>query len=240
MQRKDGRHWGEAEDDAFLAALAAHRHVGRAAAAIGWSSRTAYARRRADPQFAARWAALGRPAPSLAPGHVRPARVGLGGVPARATFVRGQNPWTDAIEEAFLDMLASTSNVRASCQAVGIGSDAVYRRRRNHPEFERKWDAALAQGYARLEMETVRAAAESIEGVSFTERAVGPVTADQAIKLIGLHRAAVKGEGKRPGGRPQPPSIEQVLETVRRRAAAIRAARPRTPDEPDEPPHEPA
>lgn len=236
MQRPDGRHWGAAEDEAFLAALAEHHHVLRAAAAIGWSARTAYARRKTAPDFAARWDALRRPPAAPPRGHIRPARVGLGGVPARPQYVRGQNPWTEAIERDFLDHLATTANVRVSCEAAGIGSDAVYRRRRDHPEFERQWDAALAQGYARLEMAMVCAAAESVEGVTFTERAVGPVSADQAIKLIGLHRAAVKGEGKRPGGRPQPPSIDQVLETIRRRAAAIRAARKdRRPDEPPEP-----
>jgi len=226
-----------AEDEAFLGALAALGNVAQAAAAIGWGVATAYRQRRRRDSFAARWAALRRPPASLAPGHVRPARVRLGGVPARPTYVRGQNPWTDAIEQDFLDHLATTSNVRASCEAAGIGSDAVYRRRREHPDFERKWDAALAQGYARLEMGVVCAAAESVEGITFTERAIGPVSADQAIKLIGLHRAAVKGEGKRPGQRAKPPSIEQVLETVRRRAAAIRAARK---DRPDDPPPEPA
>jgi len=224
MGRRGGGRWGPAEDDAFLEALAEHGHAGRAAAAVGWTSRTAYERRRAAPAFAARWDALRRPPEPRRACHVRPARVGAGGTPARPMFVRGQNSWTDEIEADFLDTLASTCNVRLSAEVAGIGSNAVYRRRREHPEFERRWNAALAQGYARLEIELVRAAAESVEGVEFQERMIGPVSAETAIKLLGLHRAAVTGQGKRPGVHAALPPIEEVRERLRRHAEAVRAA----------------
>ncbi len=60
MGRRGGGRWGAAEDEAFLKALAELGHVARAAAAIGWTSRTAYDRRAKSPAFAARWAALRR------------------------------------------------------------------------------------------------------------------------------------------------------------------------------------
>lgn len=226
MARLDNKRWGEAEDEAFLRALAELKHVGRSAAAIGWTAPTAYERRRRCPAFRERWAALAaRPPLELGPTVVRPHRVGIGGKPARPMRLRACKPWTPQIESDFLDMLASTCNVRLSAQSVGFHTHGIYRRRREHPDFERRWDAALAQGYARLEIELVRAAAESVEGVEFQERMIGPVSAADAIRLLQLHRAQVTGQGRRPGTQAALPSIDEVRENIRRRAAAIRAAR---------------
>jgi hypothetical protein len=231
LARRDNGRWGEADDEAFLSALAALRNVCKAAAAIGRAETTAYARRRRCPVFAARWDALKRPLDFARgervgnPGRIGRGRAAPGERLSRPKYVRGQTKWTEDVERDFLDMLATTCNVSASCAAAGICADTVYSRRREHPEFERRWNAALAQGYARLEIELVRAAAESVEGVTFQERAIGPVSAETAIKLIGMHRAAATGQGRRTSWNAKPPSIEQVLESIRRRAAAIRAAR---------------
>lgn len=237
VARADGRRWGEAEDEAFLTALKVLGKVELSARVIGWTARTAYTRRCQCPAFARSWDALKRPAaPPLPKGQIRKGKLGARGGFAGPKYVRGQTKWIEAVERAFLDMLATTCNVSAACQAAGISTDTVYSRRLAHPEFERRWNAAVAQGYARLEAELLRAAAESVEGVTFTERAIGPVSAETVLKLLGMHRATASGQGGRTGHRAKPQPIEDVLESIRRRAAAIRAARkdapPQSPGEP--------
>lgn len=242
MGRPGGGRWGPAEDEAFLKALAELGHVARAAAAIGWTARTAYDRRAKSPAFAARWAALRRPPRPPAPTSLMHHRVGQGGTPSRPKHVRTQTPWTPEREDEFLDLLAATCNVRLAAETAGIGSDAVYRRRRQRADFAAKWQAAVEQGYARLEVEFLRACAESVEGCEFAaDRMIGPVSADTVLKLLGLHRAAATGHGKRPGARPAPPSLDQVKAEIMRRVAAIRAARqlPKDPP-PEDPPQTPA
>lgn len=62
--------------------------------------------------------------------------------------------WTEEKRTRFLDHLAETCNVTASLRAVGMTRRAgIYRLRRRDAHFSAAWDAALAQGYARLEAE---------------------------------------------------------------------------------------
>lgn len=56
----------------------------------------------------------------------------------------------------FLDTLADTSNVTESAKVAGINTARAYRVRRKEPEFARRWQAALLEGYENLEMETLR------------------------------------------------------------------------------------
>ena len=53
----------------------------------------------------------------------------------------------------FLSELAATSNVRASAQKDGVHVSTAYDARRQKPEFNRAWQAALCEGYDHLEME---------------------------------------------------------------------------------------
>ena len=52
----------------------------------------------------------------------------------------------------FLGELAATSNVSAAARLAGISSFVVYETRRTTPEFNRKWQEALCEGYDHLEM----------------------------------------------------------------------------------------
>lgn len=80
-------------------------------------------------------------------------------------FVRSKGKrWTEAAEEKFLDLLAATSNVTLSAAETGFSREAIYRRRRNDAGFAARWQAALDQGYARLEMLIVRVAADTLDG----------------------------------------------------------------------------
>lgn len=62
--------------------------------------------------------------------------------------------WTAAQEEIFFAELATVCNVAAALRAAGVTGDgrSVYRLRRS-PEFRAKWDVAIAESYALLELE---------------------------------------------------------------------------------------
>lgn len=53
--------------------------------------------------------------------------------------------WSPERKTRFLDRLAATGNVRASCARVGMSRDAAYRLRRRDALFARGWAAALVQ-----------------------------------------------------------------------------------------------
>lgn len=73
--------------------------------------------------------------------------------------------WTEAAEAAFLDCLGASCNVTASAQAAGFSKEVIYRHRRRDPAFAARWQAALEQGYVRIEMLLVRRAEQVLEGV---------------------------------------------------------------------------
>lgn len=130
--------------------------------------------------------------------------------------------WTDAAERRFLDWLGATCNVTRACAEAGFSKAAVYRRRRTDPAFAAAWEATLAQGYARLEMALVRAAADRAEGYTPDPDAPFPeMTVHEALEVLKLHRAAVKGEGSRPGWRARPRSLDEVRDSILTKLAAF-------------------
>jgi hypothetical protein len=71
---------------------------------------------------------------------------------------RGQPPkgWP----ARFLEVLAQTANVWATCRVVGVHRATAYRRRSRDPKFKRDWDLALEDSYDALEL-AVRKRAQS-------------------------------------------------------------------------------
>lgn len=228
--RAGGHRWSEVTEAAFLRHLRRGMTVKAAAQAAGFSAGNVYLLRRARPAFRKKWeAALAARRPQRAHGSIlRYARDGLTtGAPARGKRVRCLTQWSEEVEEHLLDLLAATCNVQLSCAEAGVGPTSAYRQRRLRPDFAAKWQAALEQGYARIEMELVRRAAETLEGVAFdAERDVPPCTFDQAMTLLKLHRGAVEGKGRSSGWqRRRPPSLEEVRGSIERKVRAIVAAR---------------
>src|SRR3954451_21115864 len=58
-------------------------------------------------------------------------------------------------EAIFFNELATVCNVSSALPVSGLASDSrsVYERRRTEPDFRRRWDEAVAEGYALLELE---------------------------------------------------------------------------------------
>jgi hypothetical protein len=67
--------------------------------------------------------------------------------------------WTREQEEIFFAELATVCNVTAALRAAGIGGDtrSIYSRR-GCPEFRHKWDVAIGESYALLELEMLERA----------------------------------------------------------------------------------
>ncbi len=145
---------------------------------------------------------------------------------APAQRVRAHKQWCDEDEEIFLDCLATTCSVSLACEQADVAHTTVYRQRRMRADFALKWQAALEQGYAQLEMGLVEAANRALTGEYAREpMVVAPMSAETALKVLQLHRAAVAGQGNRSGWKAPCLPLEQVQDGIIRKIEAIRRAR---------------
>lgn len=136
--------------------------------------------------------------------------------------------WSDEAEAKFLDHLAASCNVTAAAAAAGFSGSALYQRRSRDPGFAERWQLALDQGYARIEELLVRRATETLEGrVPDPTTPIPVMTVRDAISILGLHRSAVRGDGKRPGWRGRPRSLEEMRDSILLKLEAIEAQRRR-------------
>ena len=67
-------------------------------------------------------------------------------------------PWVPV----FLEHLAATYNVEASCRKAKISKTVVYEKRRTDPQFAEMWDRAREIGAVALESEAIRRAVEGV------------------------------------------------------------------------------
>lgn len=224
----------------FLAALARGGSVKGAARAAGVDKTTAYQARGRDAEFAARWVA------ALAEGRGRLER---GETPplARDEIVRssrhgrpcvmqaGPGRWSAAKEALFLAALEEGANVARAAAAAGISTTALYARRRREPAFCQAWAAAVRGGYLDVEAMLIENAKALLSGAPAPSgaqpgsgRLTGEMSVGDAINILKLHRAAVKGGApQRYGWRAQEPDIEEVRAEVLRKVAAMERAEQR-------------
>lgn len=140
--------------------------------------------------------------------------------------------WSEAAEEVFFDHLAANCNVTAAAAAVGFTTPTLYRQRRLRPEFAARWQAALEQGYARLEMALVAAANDTLADAPFdgapdalldSGRPIPKMTVEQAMNVLRAHRHNVAGDGRRgPGNPPRRRSLDEVRASIARKVEAIK------------------
>jgi hypothetical protein len=140
-----------------------------------------------------------------------------------------QGRWSAKVEAAFLAELTATANVSAAARAAGVTLQCVYMRRKHYPAFKAEWDAAVAEGFARIETLVVCAATTTLEPEPLPDRAWEEprMTMDQALKVWLTHRAGGPGARKRRlgGVARREPDIEEVRQEIMRKVAAIRRAR---------------
>ncbi|QDZ06205.1 hypothetical protein FPZ24_00890 [Sphingomonas panacisoli] len=126
------------------------------------------------------------------------------------------NQWTPRTEARFLAALAACCNVAAACRAVGMSQAAAYNHYNRWPDFEQRWDAALAEGYQALELALIENAGRAFAPVAYDQDIpIEPMSVDQAITLLAQHQARVHKIGKRPG-RPfrMPRTSEEVFASI--------------------------
>ena len=104
---------------------------------------------------------------------------------------------TSAQMRAFLDHLAETANVTQSAKVAEVSTSLAYRTRMARPAFKKAWEAALGEGYARLEAylvsEALVQANASTSEVTIKSRAQ---KYRLGLSLLSLHRATVRGDAK--------------------------------------------
>lgn len=103
-----------------------------------------------------------------------------------------------AKEEIFFRELAMVCNVRAALRAAGLvrESSHIYERRRRDPEFRARWDEAIGESYAMLELEMLersRHGENRAAPKTEVERRLRELSDRQALNLLRLHKSQVKG-----------------------------------------------
>lgn len=123
--------------------------------------------------------------------------------------------------KTFLSELAVTSNVSAASRAAGIVTGTAYDLRRVNPEFNRKWQEALCEGYDHLEMELLgRLRTGEVKPASGAKRGVRSFDNATAFRLLAVHREAVSKQRAINSNRDAAAiivSINTKLETMRQR-----------------------
>ena len=108
--------------------------------------------------------------------------------------------WTPKKERAFLRSLAETCNVKLSAKRAGVSHNCVYERRNRSASFRVSWDAALATGYAQLELMMLERALHGVEKVVTARDGTTTVMRQYndrtALALLRMHRenAAIANE----------------------------------------------
>ena len=135
--------------------------------------------------------------------------------------------WSPRTEERFLGALAATCNVKAACAEVGLTPASAYGHRLRWPAFARRWHAAVALGYDRIEAALIEAGCNLFSPELPDDLPpIRGMTFDNAIRLLHMHKHAARGLGSRPGLPPREPDIEEIRATIVHRLAVFeRAAR---------------
>jgi hypothetical protein len=100
-------------------------------------------------------------------------------------------------EAIFFSELATVCNVSSALRASGLASDSrsVYERRRTEPDFRRRWDEAVAEGHALLELEMLERArfrSKRPKPQTPVEKRLREVPTATAMQLLRYYHSRVK------------------------------------------------
>ena len=179
-----------------------------------------------------------------------PKREAKGGAPtlhldggAKPKMKTGPRRVTAAQDALFFATLGETCNVKQSARTAKISPQYCYDRRRRDAGFRRRWEEALGQGYAKLEMMLLERAMLGTEKVTTTKgeddtsirtTVVKEYSNALAMSLLKMHRDSVgMASGGTGGARIAMPdeaavaearaSIEAKLDLLARRAGCALA-----------------
>jgi len=135
--------------------------------------------------------------------------------------------WTPRVEDRFLAVLAATCNVKAACE-VGMTAASAYAHRKRWRAFAERWDEAVWTAYMRLEDALFSNATNLFSNPELpTEMAMPPMSVEQVIHLMHMHKHAVHGLGRARGVRepPRPKTLDEVRPSILRKLSAFLRAR---------------
>ena len=136
---------------------------------------------------------------------------------------RRAGDWTAKIEKVFADVLADTCNVTLAAQAIKRSSSTVYAHRARSASFRALWQAALATGYARLELMMLERALHGEEKVVTGKDGSTTVMREYpdriALALLKMHRDSAAGD-EGPGA--DQAECEEARERIMARLERIR------------------
>lgn len=138
--------------------------------------------------------------------------------------------WNDAVQELFLDALATGASYAAAAAAAGFSPQAVFNRRRRNPQFEAECDAARAQGVARLDQLLIAQAEAALEGRKPPDGALlPPMTVQNAIDVVKMYRqtpaSEKEGHRRRGGWQPRPRKLDEVRSSILAKLSAMARSR---------------
>lgn len=233
----------------FLGAMARTANAGLSAQMAGVDRTTAFALRQRDWRFAADWIRArdwgrarvkeeGRPV--FAGGRPRQGRPGEAPADARALIVRlskregsqivraGEGRWSPEIEADFFAWMAAGFGVNHSARQVGFSTTALYKRRRQDPDFAARWAAVREEGLARNDGLLIDAVPRALdpEVMEAAEGLPRPTIAE-AIQIQRLYRR--QGEEGGPRGRSawpaRPRSLDEMRDSIIKKLSAIARVR---------------
>ncbi|MEA3040058.1 MAG: hypothetical protein QOE79_2571 [Sphingomonadales bacterium] len=111
-------------------------------------------------------------------------------------------------ETIFFNELATVCNVSSALRVSGLASDSrsVYERRRTEPDFRRRWDEAVAEGYALLELEMLERArfgSKRPKPETRVEKRLREVPTAVAMQLLRYYHSRVKAAAPAPAAAPR-------------------------------------
>lgn len=231
-----GGEFTSARQGLFLRVLGETGNASAAARAAGVKRATPHNLRRKDEWFARDWAEALAAAPARIaarkPPDLQTIRKSAAGRTQLAA-VRA-NQWNARDDEAFFARLEESGNVRASARAIGRHPDSAWRRRRECPDFARRFEAALEDAGARLEhalvdyannlIDRAAAAAEAAPAEAAAEQGdtMSPVEASFALQVVKWldARKAGRGRGAQRWG-PRVRTLDEVRDSILRKLQAI-------------------
>ena len=132
--------------------------------------------------------------------------------------------WTARVEARFLSALSATCNVKAACAEVGLAHSSAYAHRKRWRAFAAAWDAAVIEGYDRIEAALLERGCNLFSDPGeVAMNPIGPMTVDQAIQLLHMHKQIARGVGGQPGHKWRAPrrQLADVQASILRKIEAI-------------------